>query len=72
MSVVCECRSRRCRRKLHLTEAEYRTLSRIGYVLSAECARREERNVIANFNGYRVVVPPSGGKAFVPLSREWD
>lgn len=65
VNVLCECRARRCHRRLYVTEGEYRTLSRLGLLLSAECAMRENRRVVANFNGYRIVAAANRGKALV-------
>lgn len=60
---TCECNLRSCRRKIYLLPSEYRVLAQIGMVLSADCARREERTVITGYNGYRVVVASNRGKA---------
>lgn len=62
---ICECNSRRCRRRIHLTIQEFRVLSRIGMVMSDDCARRERRTVVTRYNGYRVVVAQNNGKATV-------
>ena len=62
---ICECRSRRCRRRIYLGAVEYQTLSRIGIVMSAECAEREDRPIVTAYNGYRVVAAANRGKALV-------
>lgn len=63
--ILCECRLRSCRRKIDLARHEYAVLTLMGHVVSAECAKRDGRAVIAPYKGYRVVAAQNRGMAVV-------
>lgn len=52
---ICECRRICCRERLYLTRAEYVALARRGLVMSAACAARDGRLVLASTNGTTAV-----------------
>lgn len=53
MSFCCECRGP-CRRSLDLTPFMYSKLRKMGAVLAPECAKRECREVVHEYNGEAV------------------
>ncbi len=48
---ICECSLRSCRKRVYLQPADFRWLAALGAVLDRDCAERDARLVLANFNG---------------------
>lgn len=59
---ICECNLKSCKEKIWLKPTEYAVMSKMGMVISKECAHREKRIILSRHKSYRVVPAQNGGK----------